>query len=91
MTDDDRVYFRQMLSGRDFAADDQMAAQMVNFAYAIGDRTTGECVLVDPAWSVSDLLDTVAADGMRVVGVLGTHYHADHIGGSLMEIGRAHV
>ena len=84
MTDDDRVYFRQMLSGRDFAADDQMAAQMVNFAYAIGDRATGECVLVDPAWSVSDLLDTVAADGMRVVGVLGTHYHADHIGGSLM-------
>ena len=28
---DDRLYFRQLLSGRDFATDDQMARQMVNF------------------------------------------------------------
>jgi glyoxylase-like metal-dependent hydrolase (beta-lactamase superfamily II) len=26
----------------------------------------------------------VDADGMRVTGVLATHYHADHIGGSMM-------
>ena len=80
----DRLYFRQLLSGRDFAADDPMAHQMVNFAYAIGDRMTGECVLVDPAYSADDLLDLVEADGMRVVGVLASHFHADHIGGNLM-------
>ncbi|MGH9133782.1 MAG: MBL fold metallo-hydrolase [Ilumatobacteraceae bacterium] len=83
-SDADRLYFRQLLSGRDFAVGDQLASQMVNFAYAIGDRATGECVLVDPAYAVGDLLDAVAADGMRVVGVLATHYHADHIGGSMM-------
>ncbi|MEY4401145.1 MAG: hypothetical protein RL072_1010 [Actinomycetota bacterium] len=73
-----------MLSGRDFAQGDQMAQQMVNFAYAIGDRQTGECVLVDPAYDVASLIDTVEADGMRLAGVLATHYHPDHVGGSMM-------
>ena len=81
---DDRLYFRQMLSGRDFAVGDPFATQMVNFAYAIGDRSTGECLLVDPAWNVDDLIERVGDDGMRVVGVLATHYHADHVGGSIM-------
>lgn len=81
---DERLYFRQLLSGRDFAVSDQVAAQMVNFVYAIGDRQTGECLLVDPAYAVAELLDVVAADGMRVTGVLGTHYHPDHLGGSMM-------
>ena len=39
---DDRLYFRQLLSGRDFAKGDVMARQMVNFVYLIGDRETGE-------------------------------------------------
>lgn len=81
---DDRLYFRQLLSGRDFAVDDQIAQQMVNFVYAIGDRATGECMLVDPAYAVGELLDTVESDGMRCTGVLATHYHADHVGGSMM-------
>jgi glyoxylase-like metal-dependent hydrolase (beta-lactamase superfamily II) len=81
---DDRFYFRQLLSGRDFAKDDPIAAQMVNFVYAIGDRATGECVLVDPAYAVGDLVDLVEHDDMRVVGALATHYHADHVGGSMM-------
>lgn len=79
----DRLYFRQLLSGRDFAVGDEMATQMVNFVYAIGDRATGECVLVDPAYDPAGLVDTVGADGMRVTGVLATHYHADHVGGSI--------
>ena len=81
---DQRLYFRQLLSGRDFAATDQVAGQMVNFVYAIGDRSTGECVLVDPAYSVKELVDLVEADGMKLSGVLATHYHPDHVGGSMM-------
>lgn len=80
----DRLYFRQLLSGRDFASSDQMATQMVNFVYAIGDRATGDCVLVDPAYDPKGLIDTVESDGMTVTGVLASHYHADHIGGSIM-------
>jgi hydroxyacylglutathione hydrolase len=81
---DDRLYFRQLLSGRDFAVGDPLAQQMVNFVYAVGDRSTGQCVLVDPAYAVNELLDVVEADGMTLTGVLATHYHADHIGGSMM-------
>jgi glyoxylase-like metal-dependent hydrolase (beta-lactamase superfamily II) len=81
---EDRLYFRQLLSGRDFARDDSMAAQMVNFAYLIGDRETREAVIVDPAYAVGDLLDVLAADDMRLTGVLATHYHPDHVGGDLL-------
>jgi glyoxylase-like metal-dependent hydrolase (beta-lactamase superfamily II) len=80
---EDRLYFRQLLSGRDFAKGDQMARQMVNFVYLIGDRVTGEAVVVDPAYAVQDLLDLLAADGMTLTGVLGTHYHPDHVGGQM--------
>jgi glyoxylase-like metal-dependent hydrolase (beta-lactamase superfamily II) len=79
----DQFYFRQFLSGRDFAQSDQFAHQMVNFAYAIGDRQSGEAVLVDPAYDVAGLLGELAADEMRCVGVLASHYHADHVGGAL--------
>jgi hydroxyacylglutathione hydrolase len=79
-----RLYFRQFLSGRDFARDNDLARQMVNFVYAIGDRETGECLLVDPAYDVDSLVDEVELDGMTVGGVLATHYHPDHVGGSMM-------
>ena len=80
---DDRLYFKQLLSGRDFARGDQMARQMVNFVYLIGDRVTGEAVVVDPAYAVQDLLDILEGDGMTLTGALGTHYHPDHVGGQM--------
>ena len=84
MASDDRLYFRQLLSGRDFAAGDMMAQQMRNFAYLIGDRETGDAVVVDPAYAAGDLLDTLDSDGMTLSGVLVTHHHPDHVGGSMM-------
>jgi glyoxylase-like metal-dependent hydrolase (beta-lactamase superfamily II) len=80
----DEPYFRQLLAGRDFARSDQVAGAMVNFVYAVGDRSTGEAVLVDPAYAVGELVDLVEADGLSVVGALVTHYHPDHAGGNLM-------
>jgi glyoxylase-like metal-dependent hydrolase (beta-lactamase superfamily II) len=80
---DDRLYFRQLLAGRDFATSDPVARQMVNFVYLIGDRETGEAVAVDPAYGIKDLLAVLDADGMRLVGALATHYHPDHVGGSM--------
>jgi glyoxylase-like metal-dependent hydrolase (beta-lactamase superfamily II) len=80
---DDRLYFRQLLAGRDFARSDQIARQMVNFVYLVGDRVTGEAVVVDPAYDIGGLLDVLAADDMRLVGALATHYHPDHVGGHM--------
>lgn len=72
MSDPSDLYFRQTPVG-----------QMANFAYLLGSRSTGEALIVDPAWEVDALLDQAEADGMRVVGALVTHYHQDHVGGSL--------
>ncbi len=78
-----RLYFRQLLCGREIAATDPIAAQMVNFVYLIGDRERGECLVVDPAWDVDGLVALATADGMRITGALCTHYHPDHVGGDL--------
>ena len=77
MSDASDLYFEQMPVG-----------QMANFAYLVGSRSTREALVVDPAWSVDALLDRAEADGMRVAGALVTHYHQDHVGGSIfgMEI-----
>lgn len=62
--------------------------EMANLAYLVGSRESRQCLVVDPAWNVDALLDRAEADGMRVVGALVTHYHPDHVGGSIfgMEI-----
>jgi glyoxylase-like metal-dependent hydrolase (beta-lactamase superfamily II) len=80
----ERLYFRQLLSGRDFAQSDPIAQQMRNFSYLIGDRETGDTVVVDPAYAANDLVDALESDGMRLSGVLVTHHHPDHVGGSMM-------
>ena len=79
----DRLYFRQLLAGRDFAVSDPIAQQMVNFVYLVGDRETGEAVAIDPAYNVQELVDIIGADGLRLTDVLVTHYHPDHVGGNL--------
>jgi glyoxylase-like metal-dependent hydrolase (beta-lactamase superfamily II) len=72
MSGDGDLYFRQLPVG-----------QMANLAYLVGSRATREALVVDPAWDVDGLLDRAEADGMDVVGALVTHYHQDHIGGSI--------
>jgi glyoxylase-like metal-dependent hydrolase (beta-lactamase superfamily II) len=57
---------------------------MVNFCYLIGDRRSGEAVVVDPAYDVGGVLGVLEADEMHLIGVLATHFHADHVGGDLM-------
>lgn len=61
----------------------QPVGEMANFAYLVGSLETRECLLVDPAWQVGDLLRRAEADDMRVTGALVTHYHPDHVGGAL--------
>ena len=82
--DSNQIYFKQLLSGRDFATDDQLAQQMVNFVYLIGDKSNRECIIIDPAYAVGELLSVAEKDDMKVVGALATHYHPDHVGGSMM-------
>lgn len=77
------LYFKQLLAGRDIGRGDPVAAQMQNFVYLIGDKESGECVVVDPAWAVDDIVDLVEQEDMKLVGALATHYHPDHVGGTM--------
>ena len=77
------LYLKQLLAGRDFAGSDQFAGQMANFVYLLGDDEKRECMIVDPAWDIPGILDIVDREDMRLTGVLATHYHPDHVGGTI--------
>ena len=57
---------------------------MQNFAYLIGDTETHECVVVDAAWDIEGLVRIAAEDDMKITAGLVTHFHPDHMGGSMM-------
>ena len=61
---------------RQFVDDDLGCA-----SYLIGDRETGEAVLVDPAYEIEPYLAAAEEEGVRLTRVLETHTHADHVSG----------
>ena len=77
-------YIKQLLAGRDHAKIHPVAGQMMNLAYLVGCKETGECLVVDPTWDPRGLVDLASVDGMKVVGAVATHAHPDHIGGPMM-------
>jgi glyoxylase-like metal-dependent hydrolase (beta-lactamase superfamily II)/rhodanese-related sulfurtransferase len=50
-------------------------------SYLVGDREAGVAVVVDPQFAIEQYLDAASADGVRIVRVLETHTHADHLSG----------
>lgn len=83
-----KPFVEQLLAGRDFARRDPAAAGMQNFVYLVGDAERRECVLVDPAWDVAGIVEAARSRDLTITGALVTHYHPDHVGGSIfgMEI-----
>jgi hydroxyacylglutathione hydrolase len=57
---------------------------MANFVYIIGDRETRKAAVVDPAWDIDAIVKYCEREGYEIDKVLITHYHQDHLGGSLM-------
>ena len=50
-------------------------------SYLIADETAGEAVVVDPAYAIEPYLAAAERAGVRIVRVLETHNHADHVSG----------
>jgi hydroxyacylglutathione hydrolase len=61
---------------RQFVDDDLGCA-----SYLVGDDDAGVAVVVDPAYEVERYLQQAERDGVRLVRVLETHTHADHVSG----------
>jgi len=61
---------------RQFVDDDLGCA-----SYLIGDPGAGEALVVDPAYAIEQYLEAAADEGVRIVRVLETHTHADHVSG----------
>ena len=52
-------------------------------SYLVGDETTGQAVVVDPRRDVEEYVADAAAHGLRIVGIINTHFHADFVSGHL--------
>jgi hydroxyacylglutathione hydrolase len=50
-------------------------------SYFVGDPGTGQAVVVDPAFAIEQYLDEAAKRDVRIVRVIETHTHADHLAG----------
>jgi hydroxyacylglutathione hydrolase len=50
-------------------------------SYLVGDETAGDALVVDPAYSIEQYLAEADRLGVRIVRVLETHTHADHVSG----------
>jgi hydroxyacylglutathione hydrolase len=50
-------------------------------SYLVGDGDAAEALLVDPAYAIEQYLDEAERLGVRIVRVLETHTHADHVSG----------
>lgn len=73
MGDQPEIYFRQLQLG-----------PMQNFVYVIADPVTREAAVVDGAWDIGAIIRLAETDDLKITKNLITHFHPDHLGGSLM-------
>jgi hydroxyacylglutathione hydrolase len=52
-------------------------------SYLIGDEATGRAIVVDPRRDISEYLADADRYGLRIEGVINTHFHADFVSGHL--------
>jgi hydroxyacylglutathione hydrolase len=53
-----------------------------NFGYLIGDRHTGQGVIVDPSFTPEAVVQRATDQGLKISHILNTHGHSDHTNGN---------
>jgi len=51
-------------------------------SYLIGCPKTGQAFVIDPKFDIQEYLDVARRERMRIVGIIETHLHADHVSGA---------
>ena len=59
-----------------------MVGHMAVFAYLLGDKITGDALVIDPADNAEDIISEAKKNNLRINYIVNTHGHVDHIGGS---------
>lgn len=67
------MYFKQLEIG-----------PMQNYVYLFGDPETRQAAVVDAAWDIDAIVEVAGNDGYEITKNLVTHFHPDHLGGSMM-------
>lgn len=55
---------------------------MAVFAYLLGDKITGDALVIDPADNAVDIIAEAKKNKLRINYIVNTHGHVDHIGGN---------
>jgi hydroxyacylglutathione hydrolase len=50
-------------------------------SYLVGDESSGDAIVVDPAYAIEQYLEEAERRDVRIVRVVETHTHADHLSG----------
>jgi len=53
-----------------------------NFSYLLGDKTTSQAVIFDPAWEIESLFSRLLDENLKLEYIINTHAHFDHIQGN---------
>jgi hydroxyacylglutathione hydrolase len=51
-------------------------------SYMLASSETGECLVFDPLWDIEPYLKLAARKSVRIVHVVDSHSHADHVSGA---------
>ena len=60
----------------------QIKGQGSNFSYVIADENTREAAIVDPDFNSSELENFLAEENLKLIFIIDTHDHVDHIIGN---------
>jgi glyoxylase-like metal-dependent hydrolase (beta-lactamase superfamily II) len=61
----------------------RQVGQMAVFAYLVGDKESGEALVIDPAADTDGLIKVAEKNGVKIKYIVNTHGHVDHIGGNV--------
>ena len=61
----------------------RQVGQMAVFAYLVGDKESGEALVIDPAADTDGLIKVAEKNSVKIKYIVNTHGHVDHIGGNV--------